>query len=423
LSDKGKKKPTAVVVISTCNETDTIGRVITHLFSEIFPKINGWNCKLLIIIGKSSDNTAALVREQQLLYSNLDLLIKEKEEGIGTVYLRGFQRAVEKHGADVIIEFDGDFQLSTETIAVMLDEVERGADCVLASRRIKNGQYPKERGLKRLINRFAGGFLIRVLLFFPLRIFFKVTDPTTGFKASRVKGFIDRFDFYHLYSRNTGYKLEFLCKIINLNAKVVEIPLKFKSINTDTSKLTAQKFIDLFRTAVLLRFHDPVTLRFLKFATVGFIGFIINAVALEMFRKALFSQKIALYFDNLMTMHEIAILRNPSAWAAAFAAEIAIISNFIMNNFWTFRTARIVNPFKFLFKLFQFNMTSFVAILIQYAIVGFATLIFGDNSMVRIVSLVIAVAFFIVPYNWIVYNKIIWRIKARKTALRESKLD
>ena len=115
----------------------------------------------------------------------------------------------------------------------------------------------------------------------------------------------------------------------------------------------------------------------------------------------------------------IAILRNPSAWSAAFAAEIAIISNFVMNNFWTFRTARIVKPFKFLFKLFQFNMTSFGAVFIQFAVIGFATLIFGDTPLVRKISLVIAVVFFIVPYNWIVYNKIIWRIKARRMALRE----
>lgn len=419
MSDKGKKKPTAVVVIPTYNETDTIERVIAHLFSEIFPKIERWNCKLLIIIGNTSDNTAALVREQQLLHSNLDLLIKERKEGIGTAYLKGFHRAVEKHDADAIIEFDGDFQLYPETIAAMLEEMERGADCVLASRRMKNGLYPKGRGLKRLLYSCAGVFLTRFILFFPLRIFFKVTDPATGFKASRVKGFVDRFDFGHLYSRNIGYKLEFLYRMINLNAKVVEIPLKFQSIGTNASKVTTQKTIDIFRTAVLLRFHDPVTLRFLKFATVGFFGFIINAVALELFRKALFTQKIALYFNNLMTMHEIAILRNPSAWSAAFAAEIAIISNFIMNNFWTFRTARIIKPFKFLFKLFQFNMTSFGAVIIQFAVIGFATLMFGDTSLVRKVSLVIAVVFFIVPYNWIVYNKIIWRIKARKMASRE----
>ena len=69
--------------------------------------------------------------------------------------------------------------------------------------------------------------MARFILFFPFKNFFKITDPTTGLKASRVKGFVDKMDMDNLYSKKFGYKLEFLFKMVLLGAKIKEIPLKF----------------------------------------------------------------------------------------------------------------------------------------------------------------------------------------------------
>lgn len=409
-----RNKPTAVIVIPTFNEAGSIGRLISHLFDITFPGITNWNCKLLIVDGRSPDSTAELVREKQKYYTNLDLLVEEKKEGIGAAYVKGFHRAMEKHHADVIIEFDGDFQHPPETIAVMLREIERGADYVLGSRKIKGGAYPKKWGFKRLFFSKAGGLLTRLILFFPMRTFFNVTDATTRLKASRVKGFVDQLDLGRLYSRRFGYKIEFLYRMIGLNAKVTEIPLKFQTRNAGESKITAQTPGDIFRTAFLLRLHDPATQRFLKFAVVGFIGFIINAVALELFRKTSLTENLAQFFNKYAGLRGLAVLSKKTAWAAGFAAEIAIISNFLMNNFWTFSINKVTRLFKFIFKLIQFNMTSCGAIVIQFFVIGFAVIIFGDTSLVRKAALAFAVVFLIIPYNWTIYNKIIWRIKRKR---------
>ena len=409
-----KRKPTAVVVIPTFNEAGTIGRLISHLFDVTCPDIKNWNCKLLIVDGRSPDGTALVVAEKQKSYADLDLLVEEKKEGIGAAYVKGFRRAMEKHHADVLIEFDGDFQHPPEAIAVMLGEIERGADYVLGSRKIEGGAYPEGWGFKRLFFSKAGGFLARLILFFPMNTFFKVTDATTGLKASRVKGFVDQLDMDRLYSRAFGYKLEFLFNMIRLNANVVEIPLRFRNRDTGASKITSGTPADIFRTAILLRLQDPTTQRFLKFAVVGFVGFIINVVALELFRKTSAIGSLAGFFNKYGHIRGLAVLSNKSAWAAGFAAEIAIISNFVMNNFWTFSFYKITHAPKFIFKLFQFNMTSCGAIIIQFFIIGFAVMIFGDTSLVRKAALVFAVVFLIIPYNWTIYNKIIWRKKIKR---------
>jgi dolichol-phosphate mannosyltransferase len=407
-------KPTAVVVIPTYNESATIGRLLDHLFDITFPKIKKWNCKILIVDGKSPDNTAEIVHRKQNDYPNLDLLVEEKKEGIGAAYVKGFRRAIEHHKSDVIIEFDGDFQHPPEAIALMLDEIDKGADYVLGSRKVKGGSYPKGWGFKRLLFSKAGGLLARFILFFPMKTFFEVTDPTTGLKASRVNGFVDKLNFGHLYSRRFGYKLEFLYGMNKHKAKIVEIPLKFQSRDAGESKITSNTPLDILWTAILLRLKDPVTLKFLKFCVVGFSGFVLNVVALELFRKASFVVELSEFFNEYADVRVLAILSKKSAWAAGFAAEIAIISNYLMNNFWTFSVDKITKVLRFISKMVQFNLTSFGAIIIQFLVIGSATMIFGDTSLVRKLALVFSVVFLIIPYNWTVYNKLIWRRKKKE---------
>ncbi len=64
-------------------------------------------------------------------------------------------------------------------------------------------------------------------------------------------------------------------------------------------------------------------------------------------------------------------------------AELAIISNFILNNFWTFAAKKIVSLRKAPIKFLQFNLTSIGAVLIQGTTIELGTLLFGGlmNSL------------------------------------------
>ncbi len=381
------KQKNAVVVIPTYNESETIGKMIDHLFSVTFPKSPGWNCKVLIVDAKSPDGTSEIVKEKQKKYSNLDLYIEEKKEGIGAAYVKGFRRAMEKLDADVVIEFDGDFQHPPETIPVMLGEIDKGYDYVLGSRKIQGGSNPKGWGFKRVFFSEVGGLAARFILFFPTKKFFSITDPTTGLKASRVDGFVNKMKMDNLYSRSFGYKLEFLYQMINLDAKVKEIPLKFQLREAGESKIASGTPKDILRTTILLRLNDPKTQSFIKFGVVGFVGYIVNALGLELFFRLGLSAGIA----------------------AALGAELSIISNFTWNNLWTFSSKKISGVIKIIKKFLAFNFTSAGAVIIQFIVVGLGTKFFGDQW--RQVLLVIAIGFFIIPYNWLMYNKFIWKKK------------
>jgi dolichol-phosphate mannosyltransferase len=399
-----KSLPIAAIVIPTYNEAASIGKMIDHLFKEIFPKIKDWNCKVLVVDDTSPDGTYKVVQTKQKKYKDLFLSLSAKKAGIGGAYVRGFRYAMSELKADAVIEFDGDFQHPPKDIPVMLREISKGADYVLGSRKIKGGSNPKGWGFKRLFFSEAGGFVARFVLFFPTKNFFRITDPTTGMKATRVKGFVDTMDMDNLYTRSFGYKLEFLYKTIMLGAKLKEIPLVFKVRNAGESKIEPQTAKEIFRTVFLLRWNDVTTQKFLKFGAIGLFGFTINKIGLDVFSKSL---------KNLVPSVGI---RNLSA--NALASEIAIISNFILNNLWTFKNEKLVWGAKLAKKFATFNLSSVVSgIIIPSIVIGLGTQALGDSY--RTLFLFIAVFLITVPLNWFIYNTVIWRKTPKNSRTQE----
>jgi putative flippase GtrA len=157
-------------------------------------------------------------------------------------------------------------------------------------------------------------------------------------------------------------------------------------------------------------FQDPKKrTRFVRFAIIGLLGFAINALFLELFSGCGVGGFFAGFFKGIPRSSLFSLAREPAAWAAALSAEIAIISNFILHNIWTFRDHKIVVWTKIAGKFILFNLTSAGAVIIQFVVIGLGTMFFSDTALVRQVFLVISVAFFIVPYNWFMYNVVIWK--------------
>jgi dolichol-phosphate mannosyltransferase len=244
---------TAVVVIPTYNEARSICPLIDALFATARSKAPQWNVRVLVVDGDSPDGTAQAVRAAMERQPQLDLLVEAQKAGIGAAYLLGFERAMRDLAADAVVEFDGDFQHPPETLPVMLAAIDEGFDYVLGSRAIPGGGYPQGWSFYRHLMSRGGGFVARLLLFFPLRSFFRITDPTTGLKATRVRGVLDGFDLTRIRSKGFGYKIELLYHLVKQGARVKEIPLNFQPRRLGESKITRQTPGEILRTVVWLR--------------------------------------------------------------------------------------------------------------------------------------------------------------------------
>lgn len=386
------KQQTAVVVIPTYNEVDNIGKMIEYLNTKTFPSLDPkWQMKILVVDGNSPDGTGKLVDTLSKKYKNTYLYTETSKDGIGAAYLKGFKYALDELKADFVFEFDGDFQHPPETIPIMLKAMDDGYDYVIGSRKIKGGSNPKGWGFKRVFFSEVGGLVARLIMFFPFKNFFKVTDPTTGLKITRVKGFIDKMNLdwkgNRLLTKSFGYKLQLLFETLKMGAKFKEIPLQFHVRDAGESKIEPKTAKDIFRVAVMLRWYDDFTQKFLKFGTVGFTGYLVNAILLQIF-------SVKLNFTEIM------------AWI--LSTECAIIANFSLNNLWTFKENKITIS-RLLKKFLQFNLTSSGALIIQSTVGWLGVKTFGPQY--RQIILFFTVPCLVLPYNWLMANHFIWKKK------------
>ncbi|MCJ7804857.1 glycosyltransferase, partial [Patescibacteria group bacterium] len=239
-----------VIIIPTYNERENVERMIDVLEEEIFPKIKNNQMEILFVDGKSPDGTGEMIKGKMEKHGNLKLFSEEKKEGVGAAYKKGMKYAVEKLGADAVIEFDCDFQHDPKYIIELVEKFNEGYDYVIGSRFVKGGSYPKEWAFYRKIYTKYGSLFSRIVLFFPN--INKVKDVSTGLKLTRVKGVLDKVDFNKV-ANGFYYKTQMLYQIVNLGIKFVEIPLEFKLREKGETKMGFSNAIGTFKAVILLR--------------------------------------------------------------------------------------------------------------------------------------------------------------------------
>lgn len=370
-----------VIIIPTYNEKENIGRMIDVLESEIFPKIKTAQMEVLIVDDKSPDGTAEIVRQKMKNFKNITLNLGNKQ-GLGAAYKRGMAYAMKEMKADAVIEFDADFQHDPKYIIDLVEKFNEGYDYIIGSRFVKGGLVPKNWSIDRKFLTFGGGLFSRFVLFFPN--INKVKDVSTGLKLTRVKNVLDKVDFTKI-SDDFYYKTQILYQIVNMGAKVKEIPLQFKTREKGETKMGFNTVIGTFKAVIILRLADPKTVRFIKFGTVGFLGFVVNFFFLRLFRNLGFGEILA--------------------WI--FSTELAIVNNYVFNNTWTFSSEKIGGFKKTVVKFLQFNLTSAGALAIQSIFGPLGTKLVGVKYDYLVLMVVIVLM--VLPYNYFMYNRVIWK--------------
>lgn len=104
--------------------------------------------------------------------------------------------------------------------------------------------------------------------------------------------------------------------------------------------------------------------------------------------------------------------------AVILGAEMAIISNYVLNNFWTFKD-RQISGLKHIAKFLQFNLGSVGSVVIQYITMQLLVRSLGVFTVLSLLGvhitsdnfyLVLGVLLGMI-WNFTVYSKIIWRKK------------
>lgn len=397
----------AVVIIPTYNEKENIAKVIP-LLQSTFKNCKDWQMHILVVDDTSPDKTYQVVQELQSKYKNLHLVINKQKAGLGGAYLKGMAEAFGPLKADVVFEFDADLSHDATKIPQFLAAIDAGADMVLGSRYITGGGIPEDWGLHRKFLSIFGNVIIQVIL-----TNFSIRDWTGGYRAitkpvyHSVKNDLssERFMGY-------TFQIGFLHKAIKAGFKIVEVPFKFVDRTVGESKLGMEYIKNTLLYILKVRLQDLLAWRFFKFAVVGGIGATIQLSSLILYRSMI---------PDLANFWSIPFLGLPITGfliSQFLSIETAIVSNFILNNSWTFADRKLTLaevPLKFL----AFNLASSGSILIQLLVaaigkwsIGLITLftipLIGlsiDTGMVyAIVGILLGLS-----WNFFAYNFFIWK--------------
>ncbi|PZN69185.1 MAG: glycosyltransferase family 2 protein [Candidatus Methylumidiphilus alinenensis] len=321
-----------IIIIPTYNE----GNNITLLILALQVQFKGMkhDMHILVVDDNSPDGTANDIKRLQLGFNNVHLLMGEKKAGLGVAYTRGMSYAMEHLGAEVVFEMDADFSHKPEDVPRLMAEIDKGADFVIGSRYVPGGSIPKEWGIRRKAISKFGNIVARYLAGI-----YSVRDCTAGFRAIRTS-ILRNVAFSDLGVKGYAFQIALLHQVLVLKAKIVEIPVDFLDRSAGKSKLGVKDIIEFILNAWWIRFDSLKT--FIKFAIVGASGVVVN-----------------LGFFTLFLMQGI-----NKYVASPMAIEISIISNFLLNNFWTFRGRKTKDRVRI--RGLKFNVVSFLALGVSY---------------------------------------------------------
>ena len=183
---------------------------------------------VLVIDDSSPDGTGDLADRLAAELDHVEVLHRERKEGLGPAYLAGFRRVL-AGDAELIVQIDCDFSHDPADVPRLV-EAAREADLVLGSRYVAGGSVQNWGFVRRLVS--AGGSLYaRVLLGVGIR------DLTGGFKCFR-REVLEAIDLDAVSSRGYAFQIETTYRALRAGFQVVEVPITFVDRERGGSKMS-----------------------------------------------------------------------------------------------------------------------------------------------------------------------------------------
>lgn len=357
--------PQLSVVVPTFNERDNV----TVLYRRLEATLAGIAWEVVFVDDNSPDGTWEVVRALAQKDSRVRCIRRIGRRGLSGACIEGILAASAPFAAVI----DADLQHDETQLAKMFGLLQRGeAELVVGSRYIEGGSADSFNKQRAGASQLATEVARRVLKI-------EIADPMSGFFMIRR----DRFEQLAPQLSTQGFKI-LLDIIASANGKLrtIEVPYSFGARQHGESKLDSMVALDFLGLVLAKLTHDVVSLRFLLFAMVGSIGLVVHLVTL------------------FITLN---VFKEPFAEAQAAGALFAMTSNFILNNFLTYRDQRL-KGFAILRGLLLFYVVCSVGLL---ANVGVAFSVYDQEPIWWLAGL--AGALMGVVWNYAMSGLFVWR--------------
>ncbi|WP_293134428.1 glycosyltransferase [Microcoleus sp. bin38.metabat.b11b12b14.051] len=360
------------LIVPTYNECKNVKTIVEQLSKLLDGMIPG-NYELIVVDDNSPDRTWEIAQSLTVEYPQLQVMRREDERGLSTAVIRGWQAS----RGEVLGVIDADLQHPPETLLQLLAEIQRGADLAAASRHVAEGGVSDWSVIRRFLSRGAQTVGLIILP----GVVGRVSDPMSGYFMLRRNCIAGKT------MNPAGYKI--LIEVLGRgNIRWIgEVGYVFQERKEGESKVTSKQYIEYLRHLLILRFARWPMGKFVRFGIVGFSGVFVNMAVLYVLRT---------YLNLELTRSLI------------FAAELAIISNFLWNDLWTFgdiskRQPGISQRFK---RLLKFNTICLMGLILNVLLVNLMFNVFGMNEYLANLIAIVAVTL----WNFWINMKLSWRV-------------
>lgn len=214
---------TVWLVLPTYNEAANLAAIIAAVRDQL-PA----DRRILVVDDSSPDGTGEIADRLAAEHADLEVLHRDRKEGLGPAYVAGFFRAL-AGGAALIAQMDADFSHDPADLPRLLAAT-AGADLVLGSRYVEGGAVAEWGFTRRMISR-AGSSYARAMLGLG------VSDLTGGFKVFR-RQVLEAIELETIPSLGYAFQVETTYRAVRAGFRVAEVPIVFRDRRVGESKMS-----------------------------------------------------------------------------------------------------------------------------------------------------------------------------------------
>ena len=234
------ESPKLSVIVPTLNEAESLPLLCNRI--SRFAEESGLQVELVIVDDSSPDGTSGVALNLADTFKDsitIRVLVRPRNRGVSSALFEGMRAS----RGDFIVMMDADNSHDAYHLSEMLAIAEEGADVVVGSRYIKEGEilaWP----LRRRIISLGATWIARLLFDVPVK------DPMSGFALYR-RRVIERLPDI---STPHCYKLLLEVLVRVRPAQVREVPISFRDRENGQSKLSSSQIFEYLKlVAALLR--------------------------------------------------------------------------------------------------------------------------------------------------------------------------
>ncbi len=387
------------VLLPVYNEAGNIESIVAEVLMQC-KKLEGYKTEVLIVDSSSTDGTGEIAKSLAQKYP--DVYYLNVERGLGVATVKGHLYAISHFKPDVLVQMDADGQVDPEIMVRLVKGIEEGSNLVIGSRFVEGGRNLLS--FSRRIFSAGASFWCRIVMG-PLPI----SEFTNSARAFTPELF-QKINLSRVPWREKTFIIQpaFLHEAVVAGAKYKEIPLIFKNREEGYSKnkiinytydvitYTLDRRLNSWGINIPLFYITRRAKTLIKFGLVGIAGTTVDFV-----------------FYNLF----ISNFGVRPASAKGVSTAIAIINNFALNHFWTFRHRKTTSSLGK--KFITFFLISLGGLIIGVFIVKALHLIYG-NGFVNFLGMQIPyynLYFFatipaVMSWNFTVNHLVTWRHKS-----------